>query len=322
MHTPYYGDPSNMGTTCGDQGFCTDGGYGPLTTAQAQNGSKVRLVSVYGIAWFQLLRGFECIFGDTIQMFRSQVSVVKQVPLYSLLNCNLSLDNVNRDAAMEVSEPDELLNPSSDHSRELLHTRCIVNQLDKEVRRDYASFAKDLQALLERKGVHVDDAIHSFAYYLDESDLTSDMREASNIGAFLLALKRTQSWYNFDTTAHLAEDLGEDEGKKLVESYEAKLKVHLKRRRKAFKTQTRQFVVKVDEKREHFTKEKIVEFRNTVAKLMKIKHKDLTLKSTKDGCVELTYLFHFVLAPKIRSAIGECINELKKLRIISVSIDG
>ena len=223
---------------------------------------------------------------------------------------------------MEVSEPDELLNPLSDHSKELLHTKCIVNQLDKEVRREYARFAKDLQALLERKDVSVNDAIHSFAYYLDESDLTSDMREASNIGAFLLALKGTQSWYNFDTTAHLAEDLGEDEGKKLVESYEGKLKAHLTKRRKSFKTQTRQFVVKVDEKREHFTKEKIVEFRNTVTKLMNIKHKDLTLKSTRDGCVELTYLFQSGLAPKIRSAIGECINELKKLRIISISIDG
>ena len=219
-------------------------------------------------------------------------------------------------------ESDELLNPSSDHSRELLRTKCIVNQLDKEVRREYAKFATDLQSLFERRGVSVNDAIHSFAYYLDESDLTSDMREATNIGAFLLALKRTQSWYDFDTTAHLAEDLGDDEGKKLVEKYEAKLKIHLEKRRKAFKTQTRQFVVKVDDKREHFTDEKIVEFRNTIVKLMKVKHKDLILKSIRNGCVELTYLFQSALDPKIRRAIGECTNKLKELRISSVSIDG
>ena len=223
---------------------------------------------------------------------------------------------------MHVMEPDELLNPPSDHSRELLHTKCIVNHLDKEVRREYARFATDLQRLFERKGVPVNDAIYSFAYYLDESDLTSDMREATDIGAFLLALKRTQSWYNFDTTAHLAEDLGDEEGKELVKRYEAKLKVHLEKRRKAFKTRTQQFVVKVDDKREHFTDEKIVEFRNTVVKLMNIKHKDLILRSVNKGCVELKYLFQSTLAPTIRKAIGECINELKKLRVISVSIDG
>lgn len=227
-------------------------------------------------------------------------------------------------ATIAVTEPDELLNPSSDNSRELLHTKCIVNQLDKEVRREYANFAKDLQNLFERKGVSMNDAIHSFAYYHDESDLTSDMREATNIGEFLLALKYTQSWYNFDATAHLAEDLGNDEGKKLVERYEAKLKVHLKNRNKAFKTrgQARQFVIKVDDKREHFTDEKVIEFRNTIVKLMKIKHKDLILKSIRKGCVEFTYLIQSTLAHEIRQAIGECIDELKKQRIISVSIDG
>ena len=224
---------------------------------------------------------------------------------------------------MEATEPDELLSPSSSHSRELVRTRCIVNQLDKEVRREYAKFATNLQRLFERKGVSVDDAIYSFAYYLDKSDLTSDMREARNIGEFLLALKGTQSWYNFDTTAHLAEDLGDDEGKKLVETYEEKLKVHLKKRNKAFnKTRSQQFVVKVNDKREHFTDEKIIEFRNTIVKVMKIKRKELILKSIRDGCVELTYLFQSILAPKIKHAIGECSNDLKELQIISVSING
>ena len=61
---------------------------------------------------------------------------------------------------------------------------------------------------------------------------------------------------------------------------------------------------------------------NTVVKLMKLKHNDLVLRSIKEGCVELTYLFQSTLAPKIRHNIGEYINELKELRVISVSIDG
>ena len=221
---------------------------------------------------------------------------------------------------MEATELDELLSPSTSYSRELVHTMCKVNELDKEVQRDYAKFAKELQELLERKGVSVDDAIYSFAYYLDESKLTSDMREARNIAAFLLALKRTQSWYNFDTTAYLAEDLGDDEGRKLVETYEEKLKVHLTKRSKPFnKTRSRQFVVKVNDKREHFTDEKIIEFRSTIVRVMKIKHKELILKSIRDGCVELTYLFQSTLSLEIKHAICECSNDLK-LQIISVSI--
>ncbi len=240
------------------------------------------------------------------------------------MDCNLSLkctDNFNGHPAMEVT--DELMSPTSDHSRELLHAKCIVNQSDKEVRREYARFATDLQRLFERKGVSVNDAIYSFAYYLDESDLTSDMREATNIGEFLLALKGTQSWYNFDATAYLAEDLGNEEGKKLVETYEAKLKVHLTKRSEPFnKTQSRQFVVKVNDKREHFTDEKIIEFRSIIAKVMKIEQKELIRKRIRNGCVELIFLFQSTLAPKIRHAIGKCRNKLKELQIISVSIDG
>ena len=224
---------------------------------------------------------------------------------------------------METTELDELLCPSSDHSRELVRTSCIVNQRDKEVRREYANFGSDLQHLFERKGVSVDDAIYSFAYYQDESDLTSDMREARDIGAFLLALKGTQSWYNFDTTAYLAENLGDDEGKELVKKYEAKLKVHLNKHSKPFnKARSQQFVVKVNDKRERFTNEKIMEFRSTIIRVMKIKRKELILKRIGDGCVELTYLFQSILAPKIRHAISECSNDLKELQIISVSING
>jgi hypothetical protein len=224
---------------------------------------------------------------------------------------------------MEATELDELMSPSSDHSIELLQVKCTMNQLDKEVRREYAKFAKELQKLFERKGVSVNDAIYSFAYYLDESDLTSDMREATNIGAFLFALKGTQSWYNFDTTAHLAEDLGNEEGKKLVETYAEKLNVRLTEGSKPFnKTRSRQFVVKVNDKREHFTDEKIIEFRSTIAKVMKIEQKELVLKRIRNGCVELIFLFQSTLAPKIRHAIGECRNKLKELRIISLSIDG
>ena len=120
------------------------------------------------------------------------------------------------------------MNPSSDNSRELVHKKCMISQSDKGVREEYARFMTDLLNLFNRREVSVDDAIYNFSN-LDETALSSEMQEATDIRSFLLALKRTvpQSWYNFSTTASLAYLLAGDEGKKLVESYEIKLKVHL-----------------------------------------------------------------------------------------------
>ena len=82
-------------------------------------------------------------------------------------------------------------------------------------------------------------------------------------------------------------------------------------------------MVKVDDKRERFTEDKIIEFRSTVVRLMDLNYEDLILRSVKDGCVELTYLFsstHDI--SKIKSAIDKHSNELKKERVILMSIDG
>ena len=225
---------------------------------------------------------------------------------------------------MQVMEPDELLNPPGDNLK-LCRTKCMINQLDNEVRCEYAKFAIDFQSLLERKGVSVNDAIFAFAHYEDESAITSNMRKATNIQEFLFALKHTQaqSWYNFETTANLAYLLCGDEGKELAETYEMKLKVNLKKRRlKNFKIQSREFGIKINKEREQFTDEKIKKFKITVVKLMNLKKEDFVFLSAKEGCVELTFLFLSTLAPTIKSAIGACINEFKEQRVISVSIDG
>ena len=87
-------------------------------------------------------------------------------------------------------EPNELLNPSNDHSKELLQTKCMINRLDKEVRHEYTRFTTDLQKVFKKKDVSVNDAIFTFAHLNDESEITSDMREATDIQAFLLALKK------------------------------------------------------------------------------------------------------------------------------------
>lgn len=197
----------------------------------------------------------------------------------------------------------------------------MIDQLDEEAQQVYADFGIDLLSLFKKEGVSVDKAFYALAYRTkNKSAITNDMREAKDIQAFLLALRGTQSWYDFEVTAYLATRLGGKKGKKLVETYESKLKVHLdKRKDMSEMVKVQKFVVKVDETQEQFRR---IKFHNTVVRLMKLKHNDLVLRSVKEGCVELTYLFPSTLAQRIRSAIGECINELKELRVISISIDG
>ena len=199
----------------------------------------------------------------------------------------------------------------------------MVNQLDNEVQREYTKFMFDLRNLFTRKKVSVDDAIYVFGIY-EKADLTSEMREASHIPSFLSALKKTQSWYNFETTSFLAEFLGGAEGKKLVESYEAKLKMHLRRRGKVARVKTSKFVVKVNRK-EHFTHEEVDQLTNTVLRILKLKKKEVVLKGTKAGCLELTYLLASdtasTLAATIKNITPTCEKDLKEHCVISMRID-
>ena len=208
----------------------------------------------------------------------------------------------------------------SDPLSEEFATKSRVDRMDQEVLPVYAKFGFDLLKLFKDKEVSVDDAIYVVTYC--ESAITSEMMEAKDIRAFLRALKGTQSWYNFDVTANLAVVLGGEEGKKLVKSYESKLKKHFNERKIMAKTQ--RCVMKINDIHKHFTQEKRIKFHNTVVRILKLKEDDLILRGIEKGCVELTYLFQSTLAPKIRHTIetDECVNELKKLQIISVSING
>ena len=212
---------------------------------------------------------------------------------------------------------DELLNPTNRSEKRRQHKKCEISQRDTEVKREYAKFTQDLLKLFKEKEVTVDDAIYTF---VDIGDLTSEMQEATNIQGFLTALKKTQSWYNFETIASLADVLGGNSGKKLVDSYEAKLKVHLTKRSRSQRVKTEKIVIKVDKIKEHFTEEKVIAFRNTIVRLFKLEHEKIVLKSLKKGCVELTYLFPATLAPEVKKNVMACTGDLKKLHVISVHI--
>ena len=205
-----------------------------------------------------------------------------------------------------------------------LQKKCKLNLLDKKVHQEYAKFMTDLEKLLRRKEVSVNDAIFAISY-LDENTITSEMQEATTMQSFLLAFRNAQSWYNFDTTSYLAELLAGAEGRQLVESYEEKLKVNLRERmdlsvsESDIKTQT--IVFKVNMKKEKFNEDpdKAIEFTTTVMRLLELE-KQIILRSVRSGCVELTYLFPLAITAKVRNIIKTCNDSLIELHVISVTI--
>ena len=203
--------------------------------------------------------------------------------------------------------------------------KCIINKLDEEVQREYAYFMTELLNLFSKLQISKDDILFTFSSLEGHSAITKEMRLATNLQQFMLALASSQSWYNFGTMATLACTFGGDEGRKLVELYEQKLKVHLLKRitckpPEDFKTET--IEVKFDEKKEHFTEEKIIKFRNTLAKCLKLEPEDFVFLSVKSGCVKLTFLFPSQHIPHIKHNVASGTDDLIQCNVLSVIIKG
>ena len=215
-----------------------------------------------------------------------------------------------------------ILSPSSTEDLQTLHTKCIINKLDGEVRREYANFTDQLLKLLTKLQVSKDDVLFMFSSLEGHSAITSEMRAATGLQDFMLALSSSQSWYNFDTMATLACMFGKHDGEKLVEAYEQKLKVHLLRRitfRPPKIIETDRIEVKFDKKRDDFTEENIIKFRNTLAKSLKLEPEDFVFLSVESGCVKLIFLFPSMIIHHIKhniTLITDCLNQYNVLSVV------
>jgi len=221
------------------------------------------------------------------------------------------------------SKVDVLLSPTSTEDHELIDTKCAVDELDEEVRHEYAKFMRDLLQLFTKMSVPTDDVLLSFSCLEDDQNISIDMRSSSNMKSFMQALSKTQSWYNFGTTARLACMHGESEGERLVEEYEKKLKVHLLKRIKlpaAHKAE--RIVIKFNEKREKFTEEKIIKFRRIVSRVLTLETKEFVFVSVEDGCVQLTFLFPSAIVRQAKQAMDTISDDLKEWKVISIRIKG
>ena len=218
-----------------------------------------------------------------------------------------------------------MLSPSSPRDFQLVRVKCIINKLDEEVHREYANFMTELLNLFTKLQVSKDDVFFTFYSLEDHSAVTKEMRLAANLQSFMVALTSSQSWYNFDTTATLAYTFGGDEGRKLVELYEQKLKVHLLKRitcKSPKDIKTEAIEVKFDEKKEQFTEEKVIKFRNTLAKCLKLEPEDFVFLSVESGCVKLTFLFPSQHIPHVKHNISSGTDDLIQCNVLSVIIKG
>ena len=223
------------------------------------------------------------------------------------------------------SQLDMLLSPSSSQEFRFVRDKCMVNKLDREVQQEYANFMTKLLDLFTKQQVSKDNVLFRFSLLEGNSAVTPEMTSATNLQSFMLALNSTQCWYNFGTMANLACTFGGNSGKELVEEYEQKLKVHLLERitcipPENFETET--IEVKVDKKKEHFTEESIIKFRNTLAKYLKLEPEDFVFISVESGCVKLTFLFLSRHTGLIKHNIASGTDELVQCDVLSVIIKG
>ena len=179
-----------------------------------------------------------------------------------------------------------------------------------------------LQELLKERNVQVVD-IKLYLTCLQGTDkaLTPDMRRAKNIPSFMQSFSRTYSWWNTRVSSSIACFFGGDAGIKLVEGYEGKLKGHFSRRitlKLPVVGRANEIVVKINHDYRSYSKENIEEFRHTISRLLKIEPWQFIFVNVEQGCVKLTFLISSIYIRRI----NDIASEIKKLDVISLSIDG
>ena len=221
------------------------------------------------------------------------------------------------------SKLDAMLSPTSTEDHQLVDTKCALDELDEEVRHEYAKFMRDLSKLFTEMSVPTDDILLSISCLDDDQVISENVRSSTNMSSLMRALSKTQSWYNFGMAAHLACMHGDSDGERLVEEYEKKLKKHLlKRIELPVAQKAERMVIKFNEKREKFTEEKIIKFRRTVSRVLILEMKQFMFVSVEDGCIQLTFLFPSTIIPYVEQAMNTINDYLKEWKVISIRVKG
>ncbi len=216
----------------------------------------------------------------------------------------------------------KLHDPSDVKSEKSVQEICEADELHKEALAHYSHFVCQLSELLTRKSVSVDKLLLAWAYLTPNKEVPKKVREANNVEAFMLALRQCQQWYSYTEFRVLATRFGGKEGEKLVAAYEKQLRRPVKKMvvPSNIPKKAKRLIVKL--RWQNYTDQDIVDFRNTFARLLKCKPEQFVFKSAGRGCIQLIFVIPAGLCEFIRSLVEVKITELKKYRVMSVSIDG
>lgn len=158
---------------------------------------------------------------------------------------------------------------------------------------------------------------------------TAPVFQAKSIHEVFKELQSYTSWLDYTLTAALAEELGGEEGKKLVSEYEDKLKPHLEKRVAVFQPDYlttpygfKELQVKLDWEMAKTDYERVIRFRITLSRLLHTQPSCFILKGLREGCVLLTWLVPEHLCPAMVDAAKANFNHLAAQAILAISVMG
>ena len=218
------------------------------------------------------------------------------------------------------SNVEDLLNPSNPDSRHYVHDRCQTDRLDEEAQMNYASFAIEVTELLTKRKLSVNKLILAWSF-LDRSKVPQAIREAKDITSFVQALRQHQTWFNYGGLMFLATHFGGKEGKKLVKFYEGQLKHNVNERIKTQEVPMKASMLTMKLNWKNYNEQDLVNFRNTLARVLKRGPHEFVLKSVREGCVELDYIIPSDLCESIGS-LGVTTELSEKHGVMTIYIDG
>ena len=197
---------------------------------------------------------------------------------------------------------DDLLDPSNPDSRRHVHDRCQTDKLDKEAQMNYASFAIKVTELLTKRKICVDKLILAWAYLDEKTEVPQAVREAKDITSFVQALRQHQTWFNYGGLMFLATRFGGKEGKKLVKFYEGQLRHNVNERIKTQEVPMEASILTMKLNLRKYDDQDLIDFRNTLARVLKRGPHEFVLKSVREGCVELDYTsFHLTFVSQLEA---------------------
>ena len=118
----------------------------------------------------------------------------------------------------------------------------------------------------------------------------------------------------------LATHFGGKEGKKLVKLYEGQLKHNVNERIKTQEVPMDASILTMKLNLRKYNDQDLVNFRNTLARVLKRGPHEFVLKTVRKGCVELVYIIPSDLCESIRSLKGTV--DLEEYEVMAVTING